>query len=84
MSITLRVTAKGQITLRKEALRHMGVGPGATVAVELLPGGRVALSAAPKTGSVEDFFGSLAKPGTKPLSLDEIAKLAAEGWAGRR
>ena len=28
MSITLTVTAKGQITLRKEVLRHLGVRPG--------------------------------------------------------
>ena len=84
MSTSLKVTAKGQITLRKETLRHLGVGPGETVSVELLPGGRVALGAAPKKGSIRDFFGSLAKPGTKPLTIEEIGEIAAEGWAGKR
>ena len=84
MTITLKITAKGQVTLRKEVLRHLGVEPGQTVSVELLPGGSAALRAAPASGSIEDFFGSLSKPGTKPLTLEEIGEIAAEGWAGRR
>jgi antitoxin PrlF len=83
-SITLKVTAKGQVTLRKEVLRHLGVEPGQTVAVDLLPGGRAALHAAPAKGSIRDFFGSLARPGTKPLTIEEIGEIAAEGWAGKR
>lgn len=37
---TLTVTAKGQITLRQELLRHLNVSPGQKVAVEKLPDGR--------------------------------------------
>ena len=80
----LKVTAKGQVTLRKELLRHLGVGPGDRLAVEPLPGGRGALGAAPPPGSIEDFIGCLERPGGPVLSLEEIAALAAEGWAGRR
>ena len=34
MATTLTVTAKGQITLRKEVLRHLGIGPGDKIAVD--------------------------------------------------
>jgi antitoxin PrlF len=82
--ITLKVTAKGQVTLRKEVLRHLGVEPGQTVAVELLPGARAALRAAPAKGTIRDFFGSLSRPGTQPLTIEEMGEVAAEGWAGKR
>jgi len=37
---TLTVTAKGQVTLRKDLLRHLGIEPGEQVAIEKLPDGR--------------------------------------------
>ena len=36
MSITLTVTAKGQITLRREVLTHLGVRPGDELDADLL------------------------------------------------
>ena len=84
MAATLTVTAKGQITLRKELLRHLRVAPGEKVVVDLLSGGRAALRAATPQGSIEKFIGSLHRPGTKALSIDEIADVAAQGWAGER
>ena len=83
MATTLTVTAKGQVTLRKELLRHLGVIPGQKVEVELLPSGRLEFTAKP-TGSIEDFFGCLRRPGTKPLTIEEIGEIAAQGWVGRR
>ena len=41
MPITLKVTAKGQITLRKEVLEHLGVRPGDRVDADLLKDGRL-------------------------------------------
>lgn len=38
--LTLTVTSKGQVTLRKELLAHLGVKPGQRLDVEVLPGGR--------------------------------------------
>ena len=38
---TLTVTAKGQITLKQELLRHMNVTPGEKIEAEKLPDGRV-------------------------------------------
>ena len=84
MGATLTITAKGQVTLRKELLRHLGVAPGDRVAVEILPGGRAELRAAKPEGSIQKFIGSLQRPGTKALSIDEISEAAAQGWAGRR
>jgi antitoxin PrlF len=79
---TLTVTAKGQVTLRKELLRHLGVDPGEKVEVELLPDGRAELRASKKAGSIEDFFGCAYQPGTTPLTIEEMNDIIAKGWAG--
>jgi antitoxin PrlF len=84
MTTRLTVTAKGQVTLRKEVLRHLGVAPGQKVEVDLLPGGRIEVRGVKKTGSIEDFIGSLKRPGTKPLSIAEMNEIIADGWAGKR
>ena len=81
MTTTLTVTAKGQVTLRKEVLRHLGVGPGQKVEVDMLPNGRIQLRAKP-AGSIEDFIGCAYRPGTKPLTIEEINEIIAKGWAG--
>ena len=81
MTITLTVTAKGQITLRKEVLRHLGVQPGDKLNVDLLKDGRMQIR--PKRGtSAATIFGLLAKLGMSPLSIDELNETAAAGWAG--
>ena len=81
MPITLTVTAKGQITLRKEVLEHLGVRPGDTVDVDLLKDGRMQVRAKPGK-SVTAIFGMLAKPGTPQRSIAELNEAAAAGWAG--
>ncbi|MBI1209575.1 MAG: AbrB/MazE/SpoVT family DNA-binding domain-containing protein [Azospirillum sp.] len=82
MGALLRVTAKGQVTLRREVLEHLGVAAGDRLAVEMLPDGRVEVRAA--KGAIGDFIGSLEQPGTPPLSVDEIGRIAAEGWTDKR
>jgi hypothetical protein len=52
------------------------------VEINLLPDGRVELRAAKKTGSIEDSFGSLYRPGTKTLTIEEINEVTRKGWAG--
>jgi AbrB family looped-hinge helix DNA binding protein len=81
---TLTVTAKGQITLRKELLEHLGVHPGEKVAVNILPDGRVEMRAEHPTGKISDVFGLLKGENARALSIDEIKEIAARGWAGRR
>lgn len=82
MSAMLTITAKGQVTLRKDLLRHLGVGPGEKVEIDLLPDGRAELRAAKKAGSIEDFIGCAYRPGTKPLTIEEMNEIIAKGWAG--
>jgi hypothetical protein len=84
METILTVTAKGQVTLRKAVLRHLGIAPGDKLRVHLLPGGSAELRAAKAPASIEGFIGCLRRPGTRPLSIEEIAEIAAEGWVGRR
>ena len=81
MAITLTVTAKGQITLRKEVLRHLGVRPGDKLDVDLLKEGLLELR--PKRGtSAAAVFGMLARPGTPRLSIEDLNEATASGWAG--
>jgi AbrB family looped-hinge helix DNA binding protein len=81
---TLTVTAKGQVTLPKNLLKHLGVRPGEKVAVAKLPGGRIEMRAARPTGKISDVFGLLKKKDGPSLSIEDISRIAAEGWAGKR
>lgn len=78
---TLTITAKGQITLRQDLLKHLGIGPGQKVEVEKLPDGRITFKAA-SVGTMSNFFGCLAQTAGPVLSIDEMNRIAADGWAG--
>ena len=80
----LTVTARGQVTFRKDILRHLGIGPGEKIELEKLPDGRIVLRAARPSGRIEDVLGLLAGKTKKIASLEEIRDAAAAGWAGRR
>ena len=82
---TLTVTAKGQVTLRKDLLEHLGVHAGEQITVDKLPDGRIEVKAARPTGKISGLFGSLkAKRKGRPLSIEEMNKIIAQGWAGKR
>jgi AbrB family looped-hinge helix DNA binding protein len=81
---TLTVTAKGQVTLRKDLLKHIGVQPGDKIVVDKLPDGRIAMKAARPTGKISDVFDLFKKRNGPSLSIEQINKVAARGWAGRR
>lgn len=81
---TLTVTAKGQVTLRKDLLEHLGVHPGEKVVVEKLPDGRIEVKAAKPTGKISDLFGSLKDKWKGPaLSIEAMNEIIARGWAGK-
>lgn len=82
--IALTVTARGQVTFRKDVLQHLGIRPGDRIEVDKLPDGRVALRAARPAGKISSFVGMLAGKSKKVATLNEINEAAAEGWAGRR
>jgi AbrB family looped-hinge helix DNA binding protein len=81
---TLTVTAKGQVTLPKNLLKHLGVRPGEKIAVAKLPGDRIEMKASRPTGKISDVFGLLKKKGGPSLSIEDINRIAARGWAGKR
>jgi AbrB family looped-hinge helix DNA binding protein len=81
---TLTVTAKGQVTLRKDLLEHLGVQPGEKISVEKLPNGRIEVKAIRPTGKISDAFDFLKRENGPSLSIDEINKIIADGWAGKR
>ena len=78
----LTITAKGQVTLRQELLRHLGVKPGEQIEVSALAGGRIEVRAAQPAGSIDGFIGLLAGHSRKVASLEEIQRAAEAGWGG--
>jgi len=81
----LTVTAKGQVTLRKDLLKHLGVHPGEKITLDKLPDGRIEVKAARPTGKISDVFGSLkAKRKSRTLSIEDMNEIIARGWAGKR
>lgn len=81
-TVSLTVTSKGQVTLRKELLAHLGVEPGQRIDVEALPGGRLQLHAEQATGSIDGFIGLLAGRSSHRASLEELSEAASSGWSG--
>ncbi len=80
---TLTVTARGQVTFRRDVLQHLGIQPGEKIELDKLPDGRVALRAARAVGAIDGFLGLLAGKTHKVATLDEINDAAAAGWAGQ-
>lgn len=80
----LTVTAKGQVTFRKDVLQHLGVRPGEKIELDKLPDGRVALKAAQPRWTIDRFLGLLAGRTNKVATLEEIKEAASAGWAGRK
>jgi len=78
----LTVTAKGQITLRRELLQFLGIAPGQQVEVNKLANGVLALQAVAPQG-LEAFAGCLPPP-SKALSVAEMNSVIADGWAGQK
>ena len=81
---TLTITAKGQVTLRKDLLDHLGAHPGDRIAVEKLPDGRIQVRAVRAVGKISDAFDFLKRENGPTLSVDQMNEIAARGWAGKR
>ena len=80
---TLTVTARGQVTFRKEVLQHLGIRPGEKIELDLLPDGRGMLKAARPTGTIDSFIGLLAGRTKKVATIEEINEATAQGWADK-
>lgn len=79
------VTAKGELALEQDVLRHLGIAPGQHIELETLPGGEVRLRAVQRTGTIERFFHTLngRTARSEPLSLEDMENVIATGWAGQ-
>ena len=79
---TLTVTARGQVTFRKNVLNHLGIQPGDRIRVDLLPDGRAELRADAPQGSwdeLRNFFAG--KTNGARLSIEDINNAIAEAGA---
>jgi AbrB family looped-hinge helix DNA binding protein len=81
---TLTVTERGQITIRKEVLRHLGIKPGDKIELELLPDGKATMKSARRKKTIDDFIDSLAGKTQKYVSDEEIKRAIERAWAGER
>lgn len=86
---TLTVTSRGQVTFRKEVLQHLGIEPGDTIQLDLLPNGRAQLKATRPKGSFKQLHGLLkGKTNDARLSIKElneaIEKAGAAAGAGKK
>ncbi len=70
---TLTVTERGQVTFRKDVLKHLGIGPGEKIEIDLLPDGKAALRAARSAGTINALAGCLKhKTNGAVLTINEI------------
>ena len=75
----LTVTSRGQVTLRRDVLAHLGIKPGDKIEIDLLPGGRAQLSTARPRGPLSQLNGLLAgKTNGARLSIEEIEESIAQ------
>ena len=75
----LTVTARGQVTFRKDVLQHLGIRPGDKIRLELLPDGRAELKAERPQGSWQTLRGLLkGRTSGARLSIEEINETIAE------
>ncbi|MCH9827482.1 MAG: AbrB/MazE/SpoVT family DNA-binding domain-containing protein [Gammaproteobacteria bacterium] len=76
---TLTVTARGQVTFRKDVLRHLGIKPGEKIELSLLPGGVAMLKVAQPLGSIRDVAACLrGRTNGRKLTIEEIGEAIAQ------
>ena len=77
----LKITAKGQVTLKQDLLKHLGVSPGEKIEADKLPDGRIVVRAIAQNGSIAEFLGCLAQRRGPKFTIDEMNEIATRGWA---
>jgi antitoxin PrlF len=79
---TLKLTARGQVTISKDLRQHLGIKPGEKIDVVKARDGSLKLTAAKPTGSIDSFIGMFAGRAKKAATIEEINQAIADGWAG--
>lgn len=83
-TVSLRITAKGQVTLNRSVLAHLGAKPGERIDVLLMPHRQIMVQTTGKTGNISEVFGLLEDRDGGSYSIEEINDAIAAGWAGER
>lgn len=78
----LTISHRGQITLKKELLQHLGVQVGQKISIDKLPNGQLNIQAEQATGTIDTFIGRHAGKVKQPLSIDEMNEIIEKAWAG--
>jgi bifunctional DNA-binding transcriptional regulator/antitoxin component of YhaV-PrlF toxin-antitoxin module len=81
---SLAVTMKGQVTLKRDLLQHLGIKPGERLEFDKLPGGELRVKAARLAGTIDSLIGRHAGKVAKPLTIEEMNEIVAAGWAGEQ
>lgn len=81
MTIELTITAKGQVTLRRAVLDHLGLKPGDKVGVSLARDRRVELAPASVAHDLSGARGLLRRSGQRRVSLQEMQEAIEAGRA---
>ena len=84
MKSTLKVTAKGQVTFRKDLLKELGVQPGDKLTIEVVGPGHAEVRRAKSKERFAGFIGCLENPDGIHLSIEEMNEVIADSWAGGR
>ncbi|CAM3182733.1 AbrB/MazE/SpoVT family DNA-binding domain-containing protein [Methylobacterium mesophilicum] len=81
---SVAVTPKGQVTLKRDLLQHLGIKPGERIDFEKLPGGELRVRAARPSGTIDKFLHALDGKVTldKPLTIEAMNAIAEAGWSG--
>jgi AbrB family looped-hinge helix DNA binding protein len=83
MTTELTVTAKGQVTLKKSLLEHLGVKPGDRLVVSMKPNGHVELEPSARRRDISGLRGLLWKPDQPVVTLEEMQDAIAMGAVTR-
>lgn len=82
LPIGAKTTSKGQITLKKDLLQHLGIPGGGQLEILKLPNGEIKIRARRPKGDIASFFGLLKREGQRPVSIEEMNDVIANSWAG--
>ncbi|MCD2173718.1 AbrB/MazE/SpoVT family DNA-binding domain-containing protein [Rhizobium sp. C4] len=81
--VRLKITAKGQVTLRKEIRDYLGVDIGDEIDVSFEEQGQVSVRPARKRHTKQELFGMFAHKPDRAYSLEELDEAIKDGWAGK-
>lgn len=70
------------VTMKGELLAHLGVKSRERIELDKLPGDELRAKRAQSAGTIDSFIGRHAVKVEKPLTIDEMSKIAEACWAG--